>query len=138
MGIADTPATMTPALIRSNGGRPDPEVMRFALYGWSFNTPCSRIRTRANRVRPRSSLARKQHAPGRRSGDPATLRAVMGAIGRKLDSRPAAASTSQRKRAVFHNALEYAVERKLLASNPLAAIRVTNQKTAGKPTGEWW
>jgi hypothetical protein len=61
--------------------------------------------------------------------DPATLRAVMGAIGRKLDGRPAAASTSQRKRPVFHNALEYAVERKLLASNPLAAIRVTNRKT---------
>jgi hypothetical protein len=60
--------------------------------------------------------------------DPATLRAVMGAIGRKLDGRPAAASTSQRKRAVFHNALEYAVERKLLVS-PLAAIRVTNRKT---------
>jgi integrase len=33
------------------------------------------------------------------------------------------------KRAVFHNALEYAVERKLLASNPLAVIRVTNRKT---------
>jgi len=62
--------------------------------------------------------------------DPATLRAVMDAIGRKLDGRPAAASTSQRKRGVFHNALEYAVERKLLASNPLAAIRVTNRKTA--------
>jgi hypothetical protein len=61
--------------------------------------------------------------------DPATLRAVMGAIGRKLDGRPAAASTSQRKRAVFYNALEYAVERELLASNPLAAIQVTNRKT---------
>ena len=54
----------------------------------------------------------------------------MDAIGRKLDGRPAAASTSQRKRGVFHNALEYAVERKLLTSNPLAAIRVTNRKTA--------
>jgi integrase len=55
-------------------------------------------------------------------------RAVVAAISKKLDGKPAAASTTQRKRAVIYNALEYAVERKLLDSNPLAAIRAKNHR----------
>jgi len=128
MGIADTLATVTPALAQSNGGRPDLAVMRRALYAWSFNTRAREsgpvpaefaraVRWLGNNTRPVGDLA-----------DPATLRAVMGAIGRKLDGKSSAASTSQRKRAVFHNALEYAVERKLLAGNPLASVRVKNRK----------
>jgi len=34
-----------------------------------------------------------------------------------------------RKRAVFHNALEYAVERELLAQNPLAALKTKKSRT---------
>jgi len=45
---------------------------------------------------------------------PDVMRSVLARIGRKLDGSPAAAGTVGRKRAVFHNALEYAVERKLL------------------------
>ena len=42
--------------------------------------------------------------------DPATVRAVLGACARRLDGTPAAATTTRRKRAVFANALGYAVE----------------------------
>lgn len=129
MGIADTLATVTPALARSNGSRPDLDVMRRALYGWSFNTRARAagtvpaefaraVRWLESNTRPVGDLA-----------DPEILRAVMGTIGRKLDGTSAAASTSQRKRAVFHNALEYAVERRLLTGNPLASVRVKNRKT---------
>ncbi|WP_433276132.1 hypothetical protein ACQPZA_33465 [Pseudonocardia xinjiangensis] len=55
---------------------------------------------------------------------PEVLRAVLAALGRRLDGQLAAASTSHRKRAVLHNALEYAVERQLLSANPLTAVRV--------------
>jgi integrase len=129
MGIADTLATVTPALLRPTGGRPDLDLIRSALYGWSFNT---RARE-AGSVPPEFARAvRWLEANTRPVGDlaqPDTVRAVMAAIGKKLDGRPAAASTSQRKRAVFYNALEYAVERQLLSSNPLAAVRVKNRKT---------
>ena len=42
---------------------------------------------------------------------------------RRLDGRPAAATTTRRKRAVFANALGYAVERRLLPASPLGQIQ---------------
>jgi integrase len=42
---------------------------------------------------------------------------------RKLDGRPAAATTARRRRAVLANALGYAVERRLLLANPLDQIQ---------------
>ena len=55
--------------------------------------------------------------------DPDTVRAVLGACARRLDGTPAAATTTRRKRAVFANALGYAVERRLLPANPLDQIQ---------------
>jgi integrase len=60
---------------------------------------------------------------------PDTLRAALAALGRKLDGHPAAASTSARKRAVFHNALDYAVERGLLTQNPLRGLKTRREET---------
>ena len=55
--------------------------------------------------------------------EPDTVRAVLGACARRLDGKPAAATTTRRKRAVFANALGYAVERRLLPANPLGQIQ---------------
>jgi integrase len=128
MGIAETLATVTPTLAKTGAGRPDVELMRRALYGWSFNARAREagpppaefarvVRWLEGNTRPVADLAQ-----------PDVLRLAIGAIGRKLDGRPAAASTTQRKRAVFYNALEYAVERKLLPGNPLAVVRVKSRK----------
>jgi len=37
-GIADTLATVTPALVLTGKSRPSTTTLRAALYGWSFNT----------------------------------------------------------------------------------------------------
>ncbi len=50
--------------------------------------------------------------------DMTTLRRVLDALSRRMDGGPAAATTMYRKRAVFYNALGYAVERNLLPTNP--------------------
>ena len=42
---------------------------------------------------------------------------------RRLDGKPAAATTTRRKRAVCANALGYAVERRLQPANPLGQIQ---------------
>ena len=55
--------------------------------------------------------------------EPDTVRAALNACARRLDGRPAAATTTRRKRAVFANALGYAVERRLLPANPLGQIQ---------------
>ncbi|MEN3298796.1 integrase [Pseudonocardia sp.] len=129
MGIAETLATVTPILLQSASGRPNDETIRRALYQWAFNA-------RARESDPPSDLVRAARwlqsntRPVSDLNEPDVLRAVMAAIGRRLDGKAAAASTTQRKRAVFYNAMEYAVERKLLARNPLAVVKVKNRKTA--------
>src|SRR5215475_4885866 len=52
-----------------------------------------------------------------------TLRSVLDALSRRIDGSPAAATTMYRKRAVFYNALGYAVERKLLPANPIDQVQ---------------
>lgn len=108
--------------------RPRADLLRRTLYTWSFNvrrresgTPppefARTIRWLENNSCPVADLAR-----------PDVVRSVPATIGRRLDGTVAAISTSRRKRAVLHNALEYAVERQLLLANPLAAVRVRTQR----------
>ena len=59
-------------------------------------------------------------------------RAVLAALGTKLDGKAAAPATTQRKRGVFVNAIEYAIERRLLMTNPVPATKKKAGKT-GKP-----
>lgn len=128
MGIAETMATVTPVLAEGRG-RPPEKEMRAALYGWAFNT-----RARAHGDPP-TDVARTIHwlekhaTPISELMKPDVLRTVLARIGRKLDGRPAAASTIGRKRAVLHNALEYAVERELLPQNPLTALKTKKTRT---------
>jgi integrase len=127
MGIAETLATVTPALVAETG-RPRADLLRSALYTWSFNV---RLRESGPPPREFARTIRWLESNSRPVGDlarPEVIRTVLATIGRRLDGRPAAASTSRRKRAVLHNALEHAVERQLLLSNPLAAVRVRAQR----------
>jgi integrase len=128
--IAETLATVTPALLTTNRGRPDSQVLRAALYGWAFNKQrrlgseppeeiAQALRWAEIHTRPISDLA-----------DTDLMLDVLDAIGRRLDGKPAAANTVARKRAVLHNLLEHAVGRGL-ATNPLpaAAMKWTRVKT---------
>ena len=129
MGVAETLATVTPVLAEQGRGRPTERDMRTALYGWAFNT---RARTNGD---PPVEAARtiqwleKHTMPVSELMKPDVTRSVLARIGRTLDGRPAAASTTGRKRAVFHNALEYAVERQLLPQNPLTALKTKKTRT---------
>jgi integrase len=51
------------------------------------------------------------------------VRRILDALAVRLDGRPAAATTVLRKRAVFYNALGYAVELGHLASNPIDRVQ---------------
>jgi hypothetical protein len=129
MGIAETMATVTPVLVEGRG-RPPEREMRAALYGWAFN---SRARAKADPPPEFVDTIRwleKHSVPVSELAKPDVLRSVLTRISRKLDGSPAAASTVGRKRAVFHNALEYAVERDLLAQNPLTALKTKKSRTA--------
>jgi integrase len=128
MGIAETLATVTPVLVEGRG-RPSEKDMRAALYAWAFN---SRARACGDPPTEIAATIRwvEQHAvPVMELAKPDVLRSVLAQISRKLDGRPAAASTVGRKRAVFHNAVEYAVERDLLPQNPLSMLKTKKSRT---------
>ena len=72
---------------------------------------------------PARWMDRRRLAARRRAGRAATVRLALGACARTQAGKPAAATTQRRKRAVFHNAVGYAVEQRLLDANPIDRIR---------------
>jgi integrase len=102
--------------------------MRRALRQWGFNTgrrdqapedSAAILRWLSRNTRSVSALA-----------DPDVMRSVLDAAGTLLDGKPAAAWTAQGNRAIVANALEYAVERKLLGTNPVRAVKWKPPKAA--------
>jgi site-specific recombinase XerD len=119
---AESLTTVTIALVRHRRGAPDPALLRRSLFGWSFNSG-----TR-NLIPPDETAAALEwiaaaSLPVAALEEAATVRLALDACARTLAGTPAAATTQRRKRAVFHNAVSYAVELRLLDANPVDRIR---------------
>jgi integrase len=119
--MAEALATVTPLLTRTATRRPPARTLRAALYGYAFNPP---RRSQAPGPATASVLAwlERHSLPVSCLSDPAVVRAALDGLCQRLDGTPAAANTITRKRAVFHNALGYAVERGLLPANPAGTV----------------
>jgi integrase len=116
-----------PAMLASDKGKPDAMTMRTALRKWTFNTKqrgdcpddaAAILNWVSRNTKPVNALA-----------DPGTARAVLDAAGSLLDGTVAASSTVRRNRAIMYNALEYAMELRLLDQNPVKAIKWKAPKT---------
>ena len=116
--MAEALATVTPAPTTATGQRPPAQVLRAALYGHAFNP-----QRQSGNPDPGTAAAlawlERASLPVTRLQDPQVTRQALDALTVRLDHRRAAANTIARKRAVFHNALGYAVELGLLEANPL-------------------
>ncbi len=97
-------------------------MLRAALYGYAFSPP---RRSRAPEPATASALAwlERNSLPVSHLSDPQVIRAALDGLCVRLDGSPAAANTITRKRAVFHNALGYAVELGLLPANPAGKVQ---------------
>ncbi|MBS2966013.1 tyrosine-type recombinase/integrase [Actinocrinis puniceicyclus] len=129
VGIAESLATITPVLLTKQIGAPDPELLRKALYSWSFNTN-KRLRGAVSTpAEPPQNLIKavrwleKNTVAVTALEDATVVRAVLDALSKKLDGSKAAAKTIYRKRAVLHNALEYGVELGYFDNNPLKKVK---------------
>lgn len=117
-GIAETLATVTPALLSTDRGVPPDKVLRAALYGWSFNE----IRREAGD--PPADLAaavrwlESNTVDLSALSDAALVRKVLDTLALRMDGKAASPSTVARKRAVFSGALKYAVELRLFGGAP--------------------
>ena len=117
--LAEGLMAVTPVLVTSKRGAPDPEVLRQAMRKWAFNpprrdTPKPPDIDAALRWLARSSVlvSALQEA--------SLVGRALEACGRKLDGSAAAPEYYRRRRRTFYAALKYAVREKHLPANPLA------------------
>ena len=120
--VAEALTTITLALTGQHRNAPDPAVVRRALFSYAFNSAAAG-RAAPEQITRALKWVAQASVPVAALEDPATVRVVLGACARRLDGKPAAATTARRKRAVFANALGYAVELRLLAASPLDRIQ---------------
>lgn len=128
-GVAETLTTVTPAMLSSERGEPEAKTVREALHGWAFNRARRDVVAQPPRIKSALKWLAANTRPVRDLAEAERLREAMRLIATKLDGSPSAASVITRKRAVLHNALDYAVERKLLAGNPLPQLKWSPPKT---------
>ena len=98
-------------------------MLRRALFAWAFNPGTRNLTAPAETASALDWIARASLPVTALQDDAASIRLALGACARTGTGTPAAASTQRRKRAVFYNAVGYAVELRLLASNPIDRIQ---------------
>ena len=127
--IVEALTTVTVSMLGKRPGRPADKQIRAALYGWAFN-PSRDIATAPDDVREALAWVSKASLRVSALRDTAYVRRVLDGLTVKLDGQAAAATTVNRKRTVFYNALGYAVEQKLLPANPIDQIQWTAPEVA--------
>lgn len=128
-GIAESLATVTPALLSTEKSRPNAAVLRELLYGWSFNTRRRAQGPPDDHLRRAERWVSANTLPVRQLADPVVLRPALDALALRMDGKAAAAATVSRKRAIFYNAVEYAVELGHLTGNPISSLKWRAPKT---------
>jgi integrase len=121
--IAEALATVTPALLATVRGAPTDQIIRNALYGWSFNKPRREAGDPPAELAAAVKWLEASTVKLTALTDAAIVRKALDTIATRLDGAQAAPNTVARKRAVFYGALRYAVELKLLDSNPIDHVQ---------------
>jgi integrase len=109
---------VTPALVTTRRGAPDPEVLRQAMRRWAFNPPRRDTPMPAEIEAALRWLARSS-VPVSALQEASTVTRALDACGRKLDGTAAAPEYYRRRRRTFYAALKYAVREGQLPANPL-------------------
>jgi integrase len=126
--MTDALATVTPILVRDLPGRPGVDAMRTALRDFLL-PPVFRQLDPSPDLAPVVGWLRRASLPLPDLMEAPVTRAALDALALKLDGKPAAATTLRRKRSVFYNALQYAVELEALPFNPVDKLRVRSRRT---------
>jgi hypothetical protein len=123
--LAESLMSITVPMLNSSKPLPEAKLLRKALK-MAFS-----LRAR-DREDPELSRAIKMAARASYNvaelADPETLRKVLHALDLKLDGERAAANTVRLRRVTLGNAIDYAIERRLLDSNPLTEVKMRKRK----------
>jgi integrase len=126
--IAQALASATVAMLTDARGMPDSQALRGALVNWGFNTK-QRAMAPGELEEALAWLARNTKEV-KDLADPALSRRILTAATSRLDGSRAAPTSVRRNRAVLLNALDYAVELKLLDTNPVKGLKWRAPKVA--------
>ncbi|MEU4686472.1 tyrosine-type recombinase/integrase [Streptomyces xinghaiensis] len=124
--MTDSLATAVPALVKAVRGRPAPGTLRKALRSYLLAPP-RRERERPDDIAAAVAWIEKASLPVAELLETSQVHALVDAVSRKLDGKPAASQTYRRRRAVVFNCLGYAVELGILPSHPLSKVRRKRQ-----------
>lgn len=120
---AEALTAVTSLLLRTDRGKPDDKLIRKALCRWAFNTNRRHDPHRPAEIRAALRWVAKHTHPVSALADPQVLRPVLDGLTVRLDGTPAAPSVISRRRKILNAAVEYAVELKLLPTNPIPALK---------------
>jgi hypothetical protein len=118
VSLAEGLIAVTPVLVKSQRGAPDPAVLRQALRKWAFNPP-RRDMPRPPEVEAALRWLARASVPVSALEEASMVNRALDACGRKLDGSAAAPQYYRRRRRTFYAALKYAVREKRLSANPL-------------------
>ncbi|MEV0419999.1 tyrosine-type recombinase/integrase [Streptosporangium canum] len=120
--MTDALATVVPALTRDLPGKPEVSVLRTALRHYAL-PPNARDKARPVEISKALRWLDKASVPLTDLQEAKTVRVGLDALALLLNGKAAASNTIRRKRAVFYNALQYAVELEELPANPVTKVR---------------
>lgn len=129
--ISEALTSITVALMEQGRGGPEGVLVRSALHSWAFNTNRRGDPGRPPEVNDTLRWVESHTKPVSQLLEPAVLRSVLAVIGTRIDGSAAAPSVVSKRRRVLFNALEYAVERRLIQANPLPAFKWKQPKPSG-------
>jgi integrase len=128
--IARALTAATPTMLAEARGRPDEASIRRALVRWGFNSK--------QRAHPPDDVAEvlawvaRNTTPVSALAEPTAARQLLAHATATVDGRNAAASTARRHRIILANAMDFAVERGLLAVNPIRVLKWTAPKVSSQ------
>jgi integrase len=128
-GLTDALATVMPALTRDLPGAPKARALRTALRSYMLLPEDKRPEPTAQ-ITQIAQWLESASLPIADLNEARVILSALDALALKLDGTTAGATTINRKRAVFHSILEYAVQIGDLGSNPLHKVKWTPPKTS--------
>jgi integrase len=121
--LTDALATVTPALVQDDiPGRPDVETLRTALRQHAL-PPTVRDLPRGPEIAAALAWLERASLPVSELAKVRNVRLGLDALTFLLDGTAAAATTIARKRSVFYNVLQYAVDLEELPANPIDRVK---------------
>lgn len=124
--IADTLAPITEALLTTDKGRPEHQVMRRAIR--ALCNPTVREAKQPDEIANALDWLSRNMRSVVELDNPDVLRQVVSRFEKKLDGTRAATDTVRLRRTTFGGMLDYAVEKKALTANPFKTVKTKKSK----------